>query len=149
MLQAWAEVAAVGRRASEKQLEERQHGVMYVGDTSELDITTLEKGNIMSKGKTNQLAKNLILKKGWRAISYDSTRKVRMVANKIKAPAKAGEMKQVKIARKKEKEKKMRLLLVPKKAGKGKGKKDYKFLPKQVGRLLALNAMYITTEPFY
>ena len=31
---------------------------MYVGDTSELDIMTLEKGNIMSKGKTNQLAKN-------------------------------------------------------------------------------------------
>ena len=124
MLQALAEVAAVEGRASEKQLEERQHGVMYVGDTSELDITTLEKGNIMSKGKTNQLAKNLILKKGWRAISYDSTRKVRMVANKIKAPAKAGEMKQVKIAKKKEK--KVRLLLVLKRTGKG--KEDYKFL---------------------
>ena len=65
-----------------------------------------------------------------------------MVASKIKAAAKAGEMSQVKIARKRalslekqekvvkiaeKKEKKERLLLVLKRTGKG--KEDYEFLP--------------------
>ena len=65
-----------------------------------------------------------------------------MVASKIKAAAKAGEMNQVKIARKRalslekqekvvkiaeKKEKKERLLLVLKRTGKG--KEDYEFLP--------------------